>query len=96
MSEGSIVLNYCVLGTAASSVMAYNVELLASFEKEKKGLERRISELIAITEARKTEIEKYRFEIKNLNETLRNTECGESVTLMKVRFCCISFCIISI
>lgn len=50
--------------------MAYNAELLASFEKEKKTLERRISELIQVAEIRKTEIEKYKFEVKNLKERI--------------------------
>ena len=52
--------------------MAYNAELLASFEKEKKALERRISELIQVAENRKTEIEKYKFEVKNLKEQITN------------------------
>ncbi|ELT90585.1 hypothetical protein CAPTEDRAFT_105009, partial [Capitella teleta] len=50
------------------SAMAYNAELLASFEKEKKALERRISELIQTGEERKTEIEKLKFRVKNLQE----------------------------
>ena len=50
--------------------MAYNAELLASFEKEKKTLERRISELIQVAEVRKTEIEKFKFEVKNLKERI--------------------------
>ena len=71
-------------GTASSSVMAYNVELLASFEKEKKSLERRISELIALTESRKTDIEKYRFEVKNLKETIAsNVKCTNTVSVLK-------------
>ena len=54
------------------NIMAYNAELLASFEKEKKALERRISELIQVAENRKTEIEKYKFEVKNLKEQIKN------------------------
>ena len=54
------------------NIMAYNAELLASFEKEKKALERRISELIQVAENRKTEIEKYKFEVKNLKEQITN------------------------
>ena len=69
-------------GTASSSVMAYNVELLASFEKEKKALERRISELIALTESRKTDLEKYRFEVKNLKETIATTEQSNSIVFV--------------
>lgn len=48
--------------------MAYNAELLANFEKEKKTLEARISELTKITEGRKAEIEKYKYEIKRLKD----------------------------
>ena len=48
--------------------MAYNAELLASFEKEKKALEGKISELIQLTENRKSELERYRFEVKHLKE----------------------------
>lgn len=43
-----------------STALAYNAELLAIFEKEKKGLEGRISELVQITESRKAEIEKHK------------------------------------
>jgi len=43
-----------------NSRLAYNAELLAIFEKEKKVLEGRISELVQITENRKAEIEKYK------------------------------------
>lgn len=43
-----------------STALAYNAELLAIFEKEKKGLEGRISELVQITENRKAEIEKHK------------------------------------
>ena len=43
-----------------STALAYNAELLAIFEKEKKGLEARISELVQITESRKAEIEKHK------------------------------------
>ena len=50
------------------NMMAYNAELLASFEKEKKAMERRISELIQVAESRKTEIEMLKFAVKNLTE----------------------------
>lgn len=53
--------------------MAFNAELLANFEKEKKMLEARISELTKITESRKGEIEKYKYEIKRLKDTLAST-----------------------
>ena len=60
------------ISTPSVNIMAYNAELLASFEKEKKALERRISELIQMAENRKTEIEKYKFEVKNLKEQITN------------------------
>nr|KAG5708080.1 hypothetical protein BaRGS_002816 [Batillaria attramentaria] len=56
--------------SAPADVMAYNAELLANFEKEKKTLEARISELTKITESRKGEIEKYKYEIKRLKDSL--------------------------
>ncbi|CAG5128626.1 unnamed protein product [Candidula unifasciata] len=46
-----------------ADVMAYNAELLANFEKEKKILELQISELTKVTESRKGEIEKYKYDI---------------------------------
>lgn len=49
-----------------STALAYNAELLAIFEKEKKGLEGRISELVQITENRKAEIEKHKVGYKML------------------------------
>lgn len=58
----------CPRGGTTHSAMAYNAELLASFEKEKKALERRISELIQTGEERKTEIEKLKFRVKHLQE----------------------------
>ncbi len=64
----------------SANIMAYNAELLASFEKEKKALERRISELIQVAENRKTEIEKYKFEVKNLKEQIS----GESTVRDKM------------
>lgn len=62
-----------VVSTPANA-MAYNAELLASFEKEKKALERRISELIQIGEGRKTEVEKLKFEVKHLKEKIPNDQ----------------------
>ena len=50
--------------SAPADVMAYNAELLANFEKDKKNLEARISELTKITENRKADIEMYKYEIK--------------------------------
>ena len=58
------------------NMMAYNAELLASFEKEKKAMERRISELIQVAESRKTEIEKLKFVVKNLTEDAPGTNDG--------------------
>ncbi|XP_059144249.1 cytospin-A-like [Physella acuta] len=55
--------------SAPADVMAYNAELLANFEREKKILEVRISELTKIAESRKGEIEKYKYEIKRLKES---------------------------
>ncbi|CAL1537707.1 unnamed protein product [Lymnaea stagnalis] len=54
--------------SAPADVMAYNAELLANFEREKKILEVRISELTKIAESRKGEIEKYKYEIKRLKQ----------------------------
>ncbi len=51
-----------------AKAMAYNAELLANFEKEKKALERKISEHIQVAEGRKTELEKLKFELKNVIE----------------------------
>lgn len=56
--------------SAPADVMAYNAELLANFEKEKKVLEGRISELAKLAENRKGEIEKYKYEIKRLKDKL--------------------------
>jgi len=43
-----------------------NAELLANFEREKKVLERRISELIQVAETRLAEAEKLKFEVRDL------------------------------
>jgi hypothetical protein len=48
--------------------MAYNAELLANFEKEKKILEERISDLTKVAEGRKGEIEKYKYEVRHLKD----------------------------
>ncbi|KAL8599493.1 hypothetical protein ACOMHN_065944 [Nucella lapillus] len=56
--------------SAPADVMAYNAELLANFEKEKKVLEERISQLTKLTESRKAEIEKHKYEVKHLKETV--------------------------
>ncbi|XP_064620116.1 cytospin-A-like isoform X2 [Lineus longissimus] len=56
--------------SAPANIMAYNAELLASFEKEKKILEGKISELRQVSEHRKTEIERLKFETKRLKECI--------------------------
>ena len=66
-----------------SNIMAYNAELLASFEKEKKILERRISELVQITECRKTDIEKYKFEVKNLKSQIPTESFLDELDLLR-------------
>lgn len=53
-----------------STAAAYNAELLSTFEKEKKSQERRISELIQISENRKAEVEKLKFEVKKKTEEM--------------------------
>ncbi|ESO02534.1 hypothetical protein HELRODRAFT_188743 [Helobdella robusta] len=58
--------------SAPVNAMAYNAELLANFEKEKKIMERRISELIQIAENRQRDNEKFKFEVKNLKEKLKD------------------------
>ncbi|XP_070204422.1 cytospin-A-like isoform X3 [Littorina saxatilis] len=60
--------------SAPADVMAYNAELLANFEKEKKILEERISQLTKVAEGRKGEIEKYKYEVKRLKETVAATK----------------------
>ncbi|XP_074643646.1 catenin alpha-2-like [Tubulanus polymorphus] len=57
--------------SAPSNILAYNAELLANFEKEKKILEGRISDLQQVSENRKTEIERHKFEIKRLKEKVK-------------------------
>lgn len=69
--------------SAPADVMAYNAELLANFEREKKILESRISELIQITEGRKAEIEKYKYEIKNLKEQIPPCDLKEECELLR-------------
>src|SRR6218665_3052709 len=51
-----------------STAVSYNAELLSSFEKEKKSLERRISELIQASESRKAEVEKLKYELKKKSQ----------------------------
>jgi DNA repair exonuclease SbcCD ATPase subunit len=69
--------------TTQVSAMAYNAELLASFEKEKKALERRISELIQTGEERKAEIEKLKFHVKNLQERIPEGDLATELTSLR-------------
>lgn len=69
--------------SAPADVMAYNAELLANFEKEKKILEVRISELAKVAEGRKGEIEKYKYEIKRLKDHLASTGDKEEIELLR-------------
>ncbi|XP_013412078.1 cytospin-A isoform X2 [Lingula anatina] len=69
--------------SAPANVLAYNAELLANFEKEKRILESRISELIQITETRKAEIEKYKIETRRLKEKLPSQEVKEELDLLR-------------
>ncbi|CAH1802237.1 unnamed protein product [Owenia fusiformis] len=69
--------------SAPANVMAYNAELLASFEKEKMALERRISELIQIAETRKADTEKLKYEVKNLREQVPSKDKVEEIEMTK-------------
>lgn len=68
--------------SAPANVMAYNAELLANFEKEKRILESRISELIQIAENRKAEIEKNKIEVKRLKEQVSSKNVKEQLELL--------------
>ena len=69
--------------SAPADVMAYNAELLANFEKEKKLLEVRISELAKIAESRKGEMEKYKYEIKHLRDQLSSSMQKEQIEVLQ-------------
>lgn len=71
--------------SATSDVMAYNAELLANFEKEKKSLEAKLSEHIQIAEDRKFEIEKIKYEIKNLKTQIPSHDIKEEVEILRVQ-----------
>jgi polyhydroxyalkanoate synthesis regulator phasin len=71
--------------------MAYNAELLANFEKDKKLLEKRISELIQVTENRKAEIEKYKYEIKRLKEQIPSHDLKDELGFSFIRFSLLLF-----
>lgn len=62
-----------------SSANHVYADLLANFEKEKKLQERRISELIQLAETRKTEIEKLKFEKKNLKHKIPGKDVTEAM-----------------
>lgn len=69
--------------SAPADVMAYNAELLANFEKDKKLLEKRISELIQLAENRKAEIEKYKYEVKRLKEQIPSHDLRDELGFLK-------------
>lgn len=69
--------------SAPADVMAYNAELLANFEKEKKMLESRISELIQMAESRKAEIERFKYETKRLKEQIPSHDLKEELEFLR-------------
>ena len=69
--------------SAPANAMAYNAELLASFEKEKKILERRISELIQLAEGRKSDTQKLVYEIKNLKEKIPSHNVLDELEMLR-------------
>ncbi|XP_046347446.1 cytospin-A-like isoform X1 [Haliotis rufescens] len=69
--------------SAPADVMAYNAELLANFEKEKKNLEARISELTKLTESRKAEIEKFKYEVKALKELIPSQDVRDELEMLR-------------
>ena len=71
--------------SATADVMAYNAELLANFEKEKKSLEAKLSEQIQVAEDRKFEIEKYKYEIKNLKKEIPSHDVMEEVEILRTQ-----------
>ena len=71
--------------SATADVMAYNAELLANFEKEKKSLEAKLSEQIQVAEDRKFEIEKYKYEIKNLKKEIPSHDVMEEVGILRTQ-----------
>lgn len=71
--------------SATPDVMAYNAELLANFEREKKNQDAKISELIQLAESRKMDIEKYKYEIKKLKEQTPSLELEEEVQILRAQ-----------
>lgn len=68
---------------ATQEVMAYNAELLANFEKEKKLWEAKHSEQIQIAENRKVDIEKFKYEIKQLKEQIPSHDVQEELDILR-------------
>ncbi|KAH3883339.1 hypothetical protein DPMN_007294 [Dreissena polymorpha] len=69
--------------SATPDVMAYNAELLANFEKERKIMEAKVSEQIQINENRKMEIEKYKYEIRQLKEQIPSHNLLEELDIYR-------------
>ena len=67
------------IAASNSNAMAYNAELLASFEKEKKSFERLISELRKESENRKTEIECLKIELKHCKNKIPEEGQSDSI-----------------
>lgn len=53
------------LSAPISATMAFNAELLSAFERERRALDHRISELIQVAECRRTESERLKIELRN-------------------------------
>jgi len=58
------------LSAPISATMAFNAELLAAFERERRALDGRISELIQVAEFRRTEAERLKIELRNQQHDL--------------------------
>lgn len=69
--------------SATPDVMAYNAELLANFEKERKIMEAKVSEQIQVNENRKMEIEKYKYEIRQLKEQIPSHNLLEELDIYR-------------
>ena len=69
--------------TNSSNAMAYNAELLAMFEKEKRVWERKLSELNKIAETRKTDGEKLKIEIKSLKAKIPSQNVCDELELLR-------------
>lgn len=69
--------------SAPADIMAYNAELLANFEKEKKGYETRISELIQVGETKRADIEKYKYRIKHLEQQIPSLDQQEELSCLR-------------